>query len=127
METAKKSNTATGFSTVQTDETMRETIPHGSSEYPFKFYDENMDMFDFRCIDWHWHSELEIMMVKTGTVDCFVGTEHFVLKQGQAIFVNSKVIHKFTSTEAAVIPNILFSPEFISPKGSLIYKRSSPY
>lgn len=115
--------TATGFSTVQTDETMRETISHGTSEYPFKFYDENMDMFDFRCIDWHWHSELEIMMVEKGSVDCYVGTEHFVLKEGNAIFVNSKVIHKFTSEQPSVIPNVLFSAEFIAPKGSLVHKK----
>lgn len=123
MVNVKIKNTPTGFSTVQTDETMRETISHGTSEYPFKFYDENMDMFDFYCIDWHWHSELEIMMVEKGTVECYAGTEHFAVKEGQAIFINSKVMHKFTSNKAAVIPNILFSPEFISPKESLIYKK----
>ena len=115
--------TATGFSTVQTDETLRETISHGTSEYSFKFYDETMDMFDFRCIDWHWHSELEIVLIEKGNVDCFVGTEHVLLKEGSVLFLNSKIIHKFTSKNNAIIPNLLFSPVFISPEDSLIYKK----
>ena len=115
--------TATGFSTVQTDETLRETISHGTSEYSFKFYDETMDMFDFRCIDWHWHSELEIVLVEKGNVDCFIGTEHVVLNAGSILFINSKVIHKFTSEGNAVIPNLLFLPSFISPEDTLIYKK----
>ena len=115
--------TATGFSTVQTDETLRETINHGTSDYSFKFYDETMDMFDFRCIDWHWHSELEIVLIEKGNVDCFIGTEHVLLKEGSVLFINSKIIHKFTSKKNAVIPNLLFSPVFISPEDSLIYKK----
>ena len=115
--------TATGYTTVQTDETLRETISHGTSDYSFKFYDETMDMFDFRCIDWHWHSELEIVLVEKGNVDCFIGTEHVVLNAGSVLFINSKIIHKFTSEETAVIPNLLFLPAFISPEDSLIYKK----
>lgn len=55
VRASDKKNTATGFTSVQIDETLRETISHGTPDYPFRFYDENMDMFDFRCIDWHCH------------------------------------------------------------------------
>lgn len=123
MKKAIIKNTVTGFSKVQTDETLRETISHGKPDYAFEFYDESMDMFDFRLIDWHWHSELEIMLVKKGTVDCFAGTENFVLNEGEAIFINTKVIHKFSSNQNAIVPNFLFAPCFISSEDSLIYKK----
>ena len=123
MKKAIIKNTATGFSKVQTDETLRETISHGKPDYAFEFYDESMDMFDFRLIDWHWHSELEIMLVKKGTVDCFAGTENFVLNEGEAIFINTKVIHKFESNQNAIVPNFLFAPCFISSEDSFIYKK----
>lgn len=121
--TSAKKKTATGFTSVQIDETLRETISHGTPDYPFQFYDENMDMFDFRCIDWHWHSELEFMLVEEGTVECYVGTDHITLSAGGAIFINTKVIHKFTSERNATTPNFLFSPIFISSEDSLIYKK----
>lgn len=123
MDTTEKKLTATGFTSVQIDETLRETISHGTPDYPFRFYDENMDMFDFRCIDWHWHSELEFMLVEEGTVECFVGTDPITLSPGCAIFINTKVIHKFTSEQNATTPNFLFSPAFISSEDSLIYKK----
>ena len=115
MKKAIIKNTAT--------ETLRETISHGTPDYAFEFYDESMDMFDFRLIDWHWHSELEIMLVKKGTVDCFAGTENFVLNEGEAIFINTKVIHKFSSNQNAIVPNFLFAPCFISSEDSFIYKK----
>lgn len=123
MGASEKKNTATGFTSVQIDETLRETISHGTPEYPFRFYDENMDMFDFRCIDWHWHSELEFMLVEEGRVECFAGTDHITINEGSAIFINTKVIHKFTSEQNATTPNFLFSPAFISSEESLIYKK----
>ena len=43
---------------ITTDETLRETIRHGDSSYPFAYYPENIWQFDFHRIDWHWHSEL---------------------------------------------------------------------
>ena len=41
-----------------TDETLRETASHGSEEYPFCYYYEDIWDFDFHCIDWHWHPEV---------------------------------------------------------------------
>lgn len=123
MDSSEKKITPTGFTTIQTDETLREIISHGTPDYPFEFYDENMDMFDFRCIDWHWHTELEFMMVEEGTVECFVGTDPITLSPGCAIFINTKVIHKFTSEQNATTPNFLFSPAFISSEDSRIYKK----
>lgn len=123
MGTSEKKLTPTGFTTIQTDETLRETITHGTPDYPFRFYDENMDMFDFRCIDWHWHSELEFMLVEKGSVECFVGIDSINLSEDCAIFINTKVIHKFTSEQNAITPNFLFSPIFLSSEENLIYKK----
>ena len=44
-----------------TDETLRETASHGSEEYPFCYYYEDIRDFDFHCIDWHWHPEVEFV------------------------------------------------------------------
>ena len=47
-------------------ETLRETVSHGSEEYPFKYYYEDIWLFDFHCIDWHWHSEVEFVFLEKG-------------------------------------------------------------
>ena len=35
---------------------------HGSSDYPFQYYYDNLELFDFHCIEWHWHREFEFYM-----------------------------------------------------------------
>ena len=40
-----------GYAKIITDETLRETISHGSEEYPFRYYYEDIWLFDLHCID----------------------------------------------------------------------------
>ena len=49
------------YTKIITDENLMETIPHGSQDYPFRYYYEHLAQFDFNCIAWHWHTELEFV------------------------------------------------------------------
>lgn len=99
-----------GYAKIITDETLRETISHGSEEYPFRYYYEDIWLFDLHCIDWHWHPEVEFVLVENGTADFFVGSSRYVLNTGEAIFINTQVIHRFESSESTIIPQYgLFS------------------
>ncbi len=112
-----------GYSRITTDESLRETIPHGSEEYPFRYYLEDIWQFDFHCIDWHWHSEVEFVLIKKGTADFLIGSERYILGAGTGIFINSQVIHRFEAAESVIIPNIVFSPSMVAPEDSLIYRK----
>ena len=46
---------------------------HGSSDYPFQYYYDNLELFDFHCIEWHWHREFEFLYVESGQVTCGIG------------------------------------------------------
>lgn len=111
------------YTKILIDETLRETVSHGSEEYPFKYYYEDIWLFDFHCVDWHWHSEVEFVFLEKGKARFFVGSESYDLYEGMGIFINTHVIHRFEAEECAVIPNIVFSPTLLSPKGSLIYQK----
>ena len=76
---------------ITTDETLRETVQHGSERYPFAYYPEDIWQFDFHRIDWHWHHELEFLYVAEGTAICFIGTSKVELHKGCGIFINSGV------------------------------------
>ena len=53
------------YTKIITDENLMETIPHGSQDYPFRYYYEHLAQFDFNCIDWHWHTELEFVYIQS--------------------------------------------------------------
>ena len=106
-----------------TDETLRETAVHGSSGYPFAYYPENIWQFDFHRIDWHWHHELELLYAARGSVICLVGTERIDLQEGQGIFINSGVLHRYEVSEDTFSPNIVFSPTLLAAENTLIYAK----
>lgn len=115
----------TVYNKIITDENLQETIQHGSSDYPFCFYYDNLALFDFHCIDWHWHEEFEFVYVENGSATFSVGEEEFELTKGYGIFINSKIIHRFYAKnhQLAIIPNFVLMPHLIAQTGSLLEKK----
>ena len=89
----------------------------------FQYYYDNLELFDFHCIEWHWHREFEFLYVESGKVLCGIGGKQIILSEGDAIFINSKILHRFYAASGGVIPNFVCMPEFIAPENSLVYKK----
>ena len=66
-------NINTTYTKIITDEDLMEATLHGSNSYPFQFYYEDLSVFDFNCIEWHWHTELEFIFIESGTVTLWIG------------------------------------------------------
>ena len=111
------------YNKILTDEEFMEIKQHGSSDYPFQYYYDNLELFDFHCIEWHWHREFEFLYVESGEVTCGIGEKQIILSEGEAIFINSKILHRFYASSGGIIPNFVCMPEFIAPENSLIYKK----
>lgn len=116
-------NTNAAYPRIITDESLRETISHGNEDFPFSYYLEDIWKFDFHCIDWHWHPEVEFIYIQKGTVTFLIGSERFNLQQGSGLFINTQILHRFEASESAIIPNIVFSPVLLAPEQSLIYRK----
>ena len=116
-------NINTTYTKIITDEDLMEAVLHGSNSYPFQFYYEDLSVFDFNCIEWHWHTELEFIFIESGTVTLWIGEDRFNLTEGNGIFINTKVLHRLYSPSKAIIPNFVFMPSFIAPRDSLIYQK----
>ena len=116
-------NYNTTYNKILTDENMMETIQHGSKEYPFHFYYDNLELFDFHCIEWHWHTEFEFVYVETGTVYFGISDKQLALSEGQGVFINSKILHRYFSQGKAIVPNFVLMPVFIAAQDSLIYQK----
>lgn len=113
----------TSYNKIITDETLMETIQHGERDYPFHFYYDNLALYDFHCVEWHWHTEFEFVFVNSGTVFFGIGEKQFSLPAGSGVFINSKALHRYYSDEEAIVPNFVFMPDYIAVQNSLIYKK----
>ena len=78
-------NINTTYTKIITDEDLMETVQHGSNLYPFQFYYEDLSVFDFNCIEWHWHTELEFIYIESGTVTLWIGEDQFNLTEGNPL------------------------------------------
>ena len=108
---------------ILTDEDFMEIKQHGTSDCPFQYYYDDLEFFDFHCIEWHWHREFEFLYVESGEIICEIGEKQIILSKGDAIFINSKILHRFYASSGGVIPNFVCMPEFIAPENSLVYKK----
>lgn len=106
-----------------TDDTLRETRPHGTTAFPFEYYYDEIKKYINEHVQWHWHNEFEFLAVEKGPVDCLIGNERITLAAGEGLFINSGIIHRLESVGEGIVPNALFTGEFIASKDSDIYRK----
>lgn len=66
-------------------------------------------------LPWHWHEEIEIMIVACGTLKLDAPDHAILLKQGEAAFINSNVLHSAASTDNSVceVKSFVFDPKLV--------------
>lgn len=71
---------------------LKENRVHGSAVFPFNTYclSHNGNEILFDC---HWHDELELLLIKEGKAVIRLDTVSYEVSEGQAVFINSGVIH----------------------------------
>lgn len=112
---------------IPTDHTKRSMLEYGALEFPFVCYLDKISGYRNRHIEWHWHREFELSFVIEGVVHCFVDDECITLYPGEALFINSEMIHHFESDDG-IMYNIVFAPEFIANISSTVFQKNvAPY
>ncbi|WP_162064374.1 helix-turn-helix domain-containing protein [Vibrio taketomensis] len=100
---------------IKTDEQGKELTVHGSNDFPCAVYDEKFSEFLNGEVPWHWHQEIEIVLVVAGAtkLECIGSSD--VVTQGDVILVNSGALHKLTneSAEDCHILNVVFDPKLL--------------
>jgi AraC-like DNA-binding protein len=97
---------------VTTNQKGKELKIHGSSLFPVGCYYE--DVAEVPVV-WHWHEELEAVIVTEGAVVVGVGSERVEVDAGNGFFVNSGVLHAAWPGNAPVgrIHTLVFHPRLV--------------
>ena len=75
---------------VSVDHNNRETVAHGTTEFPVACYHEDVNV---EIIPWHWHDEMEALFVRQGRVDIHVGKDVYEIRAGEGFFINAGIVH----------------------------------
>ncbi len=61
----------------------------------------------------HWHDEIEISYVDKGKLELFLNGENLIVKQGDAVFINSGDCHYYLPSDAE-LTSVIFSPDILA-------------
>lgn len=105
------------YSTDKTDETGKELLTYGTPDFPIAFFDDDLTSVK---VPWHWHDELEIVVILSGEVSVFIAGCELNLKAGEGYLANSGVLHSAelrskTGWQHAMVfsPRVIASPDDI--------------
>lgn len=87
------------YKTIITDQNLLEQIQYSDSSFPISFYEDYFDDFLNGEFNYHWHEEFEFGIVLKGEIEYWIHQkpteqQYTILKEGDGIFVNSKVLHR---------------------------------
>ncbi len=97
---------------VSTDRQGRELIEHGTPLFPAACYHDNISEAP---VPWHWHDELEVLVIETGTARVSVNGTDYIVRQGEGFFINAGALHGVWSgeTESCCLHSVVFHPRLV--------------
>lgn len=88
---------------------------HGNLEYPVSIYHVDLEQSHTRSIRWHWHEEMEILLVTSGYAKVTTDDEDHILHTGQGLILNQNVMHSIHSVDGSQCTyySLVFHPDFL--------------
>ena len=101
--------------TIKVDHELKELCTHGTAAFPMTVNHDDLLCFQGSCMACHWHEDIEIIVVRRGTVRYQIYQQSLVLTKGQALLVNSNVPHSAVPVDNShvLLCTIIIQPEFL--------------
>ncbi len=100
------------------DLALKEAVSHGTRKKPLMalHFTTGPDTSypDHFFVERHWHSDIELILVRKGSYLCELNLETFRLEEGDIVFINSEELHQLTGLGHATVHDvILFGPDIL--------------
>ena len=101
------------FCSSATDGRNRELVRHGAPPFPLACYWHDGETVN--RVPWHWHDELETVLVKAGRVAVFVEGERRELGPGEGCFIAAGALHNAQreGEEPVDLHSMVFHPRLV--------------
>ncbi|MCT4631560.1 MAG: AraC family transcriptional regulator [Firmicutes bacterium] len=100
---------------IEIDQNQRELKKHGDSFFPIAAYDEYFSQFPLKEVPWHWHEELELIVVLEGSCRLEYFGASLILDTNDGVFINCNTLHRLTqiSDSDCHIINFVLKEDFL--------------
>ncbi len=88
---------------------------HENPEYPVSLYFTDLYQSYMHSIRWHWHEEIEVLIIHTGQALVTTDDESYVLHPGQGMLINQNVMHAIRCIDncSCTYYSLVFHPDFL--------------
>ena len=105
------------------DENSRELGMSFDDDFPCSAYDERLGVAVGEGVPWHWHDDLELLYVVSGTARVRVSGGSADLDEGDILFVNERTPHMLSGSPTAHIRSAVFDPRLITGSSTSVFAR----
>lgn len=105
------------------DATGREMGPSAGGGLSCIAYDERLGAAAGQDVPWHWHDELEIVLVVEGAVRMRSEGGFALLGAGDVAFFNARSFHMLAGAPFARIRSVVFDPSLVSGRADSVIER----
>lgn len=107
------------------DQQKKELEIRGTPMFPCAAYHSDIVNNVTKDIPWHWHEEIEVIVIKKGTIQIGVNGQYLTLKEGEGIFINSNVLHaaKVLEDGTYLLNSLVFHSSLISGGTESIFEQ----
>ncbi|MBV7273982.1 AraC family transcriptional regulator [Clostridium sp. PL3] len=76
-------------------------------------------------IPWHWHEEIEAVVVSSGAMNMSLNGTNFTLKKGEGVFINSNVLHsmQIVGDTGCILNSFVFHSNLISGTAESVFEQ----
>ena len=99
----------------ETYDNLREPNDFSSLDYPVNVFYLDLSKSYMNRIRWHWHEEMEVLILNDGLAEVATDDASYKLNPGQGIIINQNVMHSIYSQnqENCTFYSFVFHPDFL--------------
>lgn len=107
---------------VHVDIRRRQVERHGDAAFPLACYQGDLIS---STVSWHWHDELELILITEGNIAVGVGAAAETLSTGDACFINAGILHSVWREDdsSCAYHSIVFHPRLIGSMESVYWTK----
>lgn len=100
----------------------KEKVIHKTNDLSSAAYTDDVAVYP---IAWHWHEEFELLHLLDGSLQFLIGATQFELHGGEALFINSQMLHGAWNNHAASSPyhSLVFHPMLVGGNETSVFWR----
>lgn len=105
----------TDLDSISSYDNFHEQKKHENLEYPVIVYYIDLERTYMHRIRWHWHEEIEVLVVNSGKAKVVTDDHTYVVKPGQGFILNQNVMHAIhrIDDENCTFYSLVFHPDFL--------------